>query len=148
MNKKLKLTYVVDASVVLKWFHQVKEEELQKAYKLREDYLSRQIDLIAPELLIYEVANVLHHKEELAEEEIVKAVASLYKMQILQSSTEEVMREAIKWARKYDITVYDSTYLSMASHYRFPFITADEKLWNKIKKHAGVILISEYALKQ
>jgi len=64
--------YVTDASVVLKWFSNIGENDLKKALKLREDFRRRKIDIYAPELLIYEIANVLRFKEALNEKLIHK----------------------------------------------------------------------------
>lgn len=58
-----KKRYVADASVILKWFSQTGESELGKAIRLRDDYKDGTIELYAPELLVYEVANVLRYKE-------------------------------------------------------------------------------------
>lgn len=141
-NQRMK--YAVDASVILKWLTQDKESDLEKAFQLREDFMERKIDLICPELLIYEIANVLRYKENLEEKLILKAIMSIYAMEILMSVNQKIMENAVKLARKYGITVYDSTYLSFAQHAGSHLITADKKLFQKIKGLPGVIFINEY----
>lgn len=144
MKFKERVKYAVDASVILKWFTQDKESDLEKALQLREDFMERKIDLICPELLIYEIANVLRYKEDLEEKLILKAIMSIYAMEILISVNQKIMENAVKLARKYGITVYDSTYLSFAQHLGCYLITADKKLFQKIKDMPGIIYISEY----
>jgi predicted nucleic acid-binding protein len=94
--------------------------------------------------LIYEIANVLRYKSELDEQLILKAILSIYEMRILKSVNQKIMENAVKLARKYGITVYDSTYLSFAQHIGCYLITADKKLFQKIKDLPGVIYINEY----
>ena len=54
-------TYVIDASVVIKWFSESNEDDLIKAELLRNDYLDRKIYLIAPDILISEISNALSY---------------------------------------------------------------------------------------
>lgn len=144
MKFKERMKYAVDASVILKWFTQDRENDLEKALQLRNDFRYRKIDLLCPELLIYEIANVLRYKSELDEQLILKAILSIYEMRILKSVNQKIMENAVKLARKYGITVYDSTYLSFAQHIGCYLITADKKLFQKIKDLPGVIYINEY----
>lgn len=54
---------VVDASVALKWF--VDEPDSAPALALRNAHIAGQSPLVAPDLLIYEVANALLHNSRL-----------------------------------------------------------------------------------
>ena len=136
--------YVTDASVVLKWFSNTGENDLENALKLREDFRLRKIDIYAPELLIYEIANVLRYKKALHEKLIHKAISSIYDMDILLPGNPQIMTTAVTLARKYSITVYDSTYLSFAQIAGCQLITADKKLYQKLRNLPGIIFISEY----
>lgn len=136
--------YVIDASVILKWFFQADENDLDKALQLREDFKERNIDLYTPELLIYEIANVLRYKKILNDDIIHKAISSIYDMDILLPVNLGVMTSAVTIARQYHITVYDSSYLSFAQSLGCHLITADKKLYPKIKGFPGVVFISEY----
>lgn len=136
--------YVTDASVVLKWFSQAGESDLEKALQLRDDYMKRKIDIYAPELLIYEIANVLIFKETLKEELINRAISSIYDMDILLPVNHRIMTTAVTLARKYSITVYDSSYVGLAQIAGCYLITADKKLFQKIKMLPGILDISGY----
>ena len=136
--------YVIDASVILKWFSQAGENDLDIAIQLRKDFRERNIDLSAPELLIYEIANVLRYKKILNEDIIHKAISSIYDMDILLPVNPGVMTRAVTIARQYHITVYDSSYLSFAQSVGCHLITADKKLYQKIKGLPGIIFISDY----
>ena len=135
--------FVVDASVVLKWFSQSSEEDLKSALRLREDYRKRDIDILAPNLLIYEAVNVLRYKD-IVEDMIAKAVASLYAMDILVPVGPDTMTEAIRLARRFDVTVYDSVYLSLALSCGCRLLTADRQFFRKLSKMPGMMHISGY----
>ena len=55
---------VVDASVAAKWF--VPETDSDKAVTLRNRHVEGGLTLMAPDLLIYEVANALVYHPEIA----------------------------------------------------------------------------------
>lgn len=136
--------YVVDASVVLKWFSRAGEDDLDKAIQLRDDFRKRKIDLHSPELLIYEIANVLRYKKSLKEDLIYRAISSIYDMDILLPVNLPIMTFAVGLSRKYGITVYDSSYVSFAHLARCPLVTSDKKLHQKIKELPGILYINEY----
>jgi predicted nucleic acid-binding protein len=146
MNDKMRLRFAVDASVILKWFSKNREKDLEKALQIREDFRNRKIDLFAPELLIYEIVNVLRYKETLKDELILKAIQSIFAMEILTPVNMPIMKDALKLARKHNITVYDSTYLSFAQHSGFYLITADRKFFQKLNTVPGITYISKYDL--
>ena len=139
-----KKRYVADASVILKWFSQTDENEVEKALRLRNDYRDGTIELYAPELLIYEIANVLRYKETIKEIFISKAIGSIYDMDILIPVNSRIMAEAVRLARKHGITVYDSSYLSFALEAGGHLITADTKLYKKIEGTPGTVYIGDY----
>jgi predicted nucleic acid-binding protein len=136
--------YVADASVVLKWFSEAGEGDTGGALRIRDDYCKGDIELYSPELLIYEIANVLRYKETIKEELISRAITSIYDMDILMPVNSRIMANAVKLARKHGITVYDSSYLSFAREAGCLIVTADKKLCKKIEGIPGIIFISDY----
>ena len=139
-----KRRFTSDASVILKWFSRSGESDLERALQLRDDFKNRKIELYAPELLIYEIANVLRYKEMIKEELIYRAISSIYDMDILLPVNLPIMTSAVALARKYGITVYDSSYVSFAQIVGCPLITADKKLYQTINELPGILYISEY----
>lgn len=135
--------YVIDASVALKWFSQAGEEDLKAALRLRNEYREQEIDLLAPELLIYEAANVLRYKD-VAEDMVEKAVASLYAMDFFVPMGKDAMLEAVNLARRFDTTVYDSASLALALRSGCRLITADRQFLRKLAGMPVVLHISSY----
>lgn len=72
--------YVLDASVVIKWFSE--EEYTDKAVKLRDDFFKGENELVVPDLLLYEVSNALRYNPNFDETDVVEAVGSLFDMGI------------------------------------------------------------------
>ena len=101
------------------------------------------MNLTAPDLLIYEVTNALRYNPDLAPTDLERAVQALYKIHIaMHAPSEEVMVKSIANALKNQITIYDAAYLSHAEAGDSTFITADEKLYSKIKENPKVALLS------
>lgn len=59
---------VIDASVAIKWF--LPEKESEKALRIRDEHAEGAIDLAAPDLLYYEVANVLSYRQGLERKQL------------------------------------------------------------------------------
>ena len=55
--ERLSPIIVIDASVSVKWF--IPEKDTEKAMKLRAKHTEGTINLVAPDLILYEVANTL-----------------------------------------------------------------------------------------
>lgn len=146
MTKPL-LLYVVDASVVVKWFSQLDEDNLGKALSLRDAYAEGSCLLIAPDLLLYEAINALRYNPRLKEKDTEAAFESLVKMDLTISNPNEPdLRHVIKYSYERDLTIYDAAYLALADEYRCPLITADEKLHQKIYDLPQVIHLSTFTL--
>jgi len=132
---------VIDASAVVKWF--VKEGNRERALILREKHVKGERLLSAPDLLAYEVCNSLRYNPEFTEEDVKNAVKSLFELHLeLNPPTIENMDKVSDNAFKHNITAYDAAYLSLAESERCPFITADERLYEKLEENPLVVLLS------
>ncbi len=119
--------YVVDASVVIKWFSE--EEDSGYALRLLEDCLEGRRRLLAPSLLVYEVANALRFNEKLHEEDLRGALRALGAVPISTASFRfEALAGVCRLARERRLTVYDAAYLALAMSEGVPLVTADRLL--------------------
>jgi len=144
MNKS---QYVVDASVVAKWV--LPGEPFQdNAVKLKEDHVSGIVELCAPKLLAQEVANALWKAVKLgriADDDGQDALKALGDIGIgLHDLGWVDLSRGLCIACKYDLTVYDAAYLVLTEKTKARFITADDKLYEKAKKHFEVLHIKNY----
>jgi predicted nucleic acid-binding protein len=102
--------------------------------------------IYVPDLLPYEIANVLRFKPDLSQEQVQAALNSLYDMQIrIVKGSRQAIKEAIHLAYLYDVTVYDAAFVAIAENVNAPFITADDKLSQKLSKASNVHHISVFA---
>ncbi len=128
--------YVLDASVIAKWF--LEEEYSDLALSIRKRFVDGDVDLAVPDLILYELANTLRYKGFNASD-VKKAVRTLFWMKLrIITPTRDVIEAAVDLAFKYDISFYDSYYLALADALGYTLITVDTKLYNKIKT-SGII---------
>ena len=124
---------MIDASVIVKWF--VEEENSSKAMEIRDRYISGELRLIAPEIIIFEVLNALYYKNLFSEDEIKEIGEALQSYSIeLYSLEGEYRDKTIEVAFKNRITIYDAAYIGLAVVKGAFVYTADEKLKNKLTK--------------
>ena len=136
-------TIVVDASVVIKWF--IPEADSEKAVKLRDRHIEGSLTLIAPDLLVYEVANALTYHPDLSVDEIKQDLEALLMMDLdLIQPSGEFVSSIAEDARKYAVSVYDSSYIALAEATSSSLITADRKLYEKAKKAGLAMTLDEY----
>lgn len=133
---------VVDASVVAKWF--IPEADSDKAVKLRNRHIEGTLNLMAPDLLLYEVANTLVYHPEIRDEAIQEDMEALFAVDIeLVSPSSELMASMAEGARRRDLSVYDSSYLVLAEYVATNLVTADRRLYDKAKHTGQVLLLDE-----
>lgn len=123
-------TIVPDASVIVKWFTQ--EEKREQVLELRERHINGEIEIVVPDLILYEISNALRYNPNFNEEDVNKAVQPLYDIEI-NIITPEILEKAVEIAYSKNISLYDATYIALAKIIDFDFITADKKLYEKIK---------------
>jgi predicted nucleic acid-binding protein len=137
---------ILDASVAAKWF--LKGEEFEpESLKLRADYEEGKIELHAPSLILYEVCNSIRKRGDIPRETAAKLAeaASKYLSNLVISPSPQTYRKAVSNARLWDITVYDSSYATMAQEMKQPLITADGDLGKRLSKvSVPVVLIANY----
>ncbi len=119
---------VVDASVVIKWFSE--EEGSDRALAVRSEHIEGRRTLIAPDLLVYEIANALRFKPGFNPRSTARALDDLFDMQVeLMAPSKELVSRGSELAFKYSITTYDSCYLSLGELLGLEVITSDDKLY-------------------
>lgn len=120
-------TYVVDASVILKWLAPDRESYLTQARQLFTQACNGDIHLVAPAFLKTEVSNVLLRKKHLTPTQINRflfLVSRAHLIYIPESS--EQLDLTLKLAYKYHLSVYDGLYLALAQSQHLTLISADE----------------------
>ncbi len=132
MNKRLK-SLILDSSIIAKWFFP--EDDTEIALEIKNKFLHKEIELLVPLLLYYEVSNLLKSAVKSSRatlEEVTKLFTAFLKLNFEVYSSRDLMSEALKKAVEYDISSYDAAYIVLSEQQEVPFITADQKLINKV----------------
>ena len=133
---------VLDASVVIEWFHE--EKDTDRAIILQEQIAQGEVRTLVPPLLFYEVANVLTMKSGSEIEEVINAHQILENLpfQVVEV-IHTVLEEAVRIAHQNHISVYDAIYVALAILSDATLVTADEKL-AKVIGSPAVQLLSDF----
>ena len=111
---------------------------------IREKYEQGEITITVPDLILYEISNALRYNKKINEEDVRNAVDSLIQLEIaIIVPISKVLHHAVTLAFKYNLTLYDSYFLALSDVLKFTFITADVKLFNKVKESFSVILLKD-----
>lgn len=138
-------TYIIDASVCIKWFSIENEDDVSIASLLRVQHMNRNIFLMAPDILVYEVINALAYNLLFNADKVNMAILSLYEMDIkFVEPYAGILSESSKLHFSKNITIYDSIYIALAKYINAQYITADEKLFEKVKDLGSIILLKNY----
>lgn len=116
---------VLDASVVLKWFHSEGEEHVAQARLLRERFEAGELHVLAPRLLWLEVVNVAARRWRLDSAQLVTMARSL--MQLGFEAVHPDLTAIAGWAAR-GLTAYDAAYVVAAQDGEAPLITADAEI--------------------
>jgi predicted nucleic acid-binding protein len=119
-----------------------------KANAIRDAYAQGDIALLVPVFWDYEVVNGVNKavaRGDLTEHEGREAVRLLLAVHA-QKMPLPTAAESYALARKYQRSVYDSWYLSLAEEAGCEFWTADQKLYNAVKEsYPFVRWLGDYA---
>jgi predicted nucleic acid-binding protein len=123
--------FVVDASVVVKWFvPEIRSDAARRLLVLPHEY-------VAPDLLFAETANTIWKKTrrgDLTAEEGRQLVADIRQIAVETVSCRALAEDAQALANVTGRTVYDSMYVALAVRLSTRLITADERLEAALKK--------------
>ena len=122
---------ILDASVAVKWF--TIEPLRDKALIIRDKYVDGELDLEAPSLLYYEVANALRYNPRFGIEEVRSAVRALEDLAItIYDFKGELASRAVELAYRFGITVYDAAYVALAAMRNATLYTPDKEVVVKV----------------
>ncbi len=122
--------YVVDASVVTKWY--LIETNSAQAIRLRNDFAAGRLRLTVPTLLFYEVTNALRFSGAFSEIDLGLAARSLSKYRFgIWRPRGKLLELSVQLSVREDVTVYDACYVALAKRLSTTLLTEDKELLNK-----------------
>ena len=123
--------YVVDASIIIKLF----VPEVHSANATR--FFSDGHELIVPEFMLAEVANVVWKKSallrELTEADAEAIVAAAQELPLGYYYTSGLLSDAMQIALSTKRSVYDSLYIALAASQECQLMTDDRKLYESLR---------------
>lgn len=135
---------VPDASVLLKWvLNQDEEKDTIPALQLRQDFIEGKLELVVPQLCLFEVGNTIARLFPSQAEEIL---LEFLEFNIAETAlTREILKESLRLVQKYAVTFYDAVYHALAICHRGVFLTADDKYLRAIKNEKHALALRLYA---
>jgi predicted nucleic acid-binding protein len=135
------LQYVLDANVVVKWF--IPEIDSDKADRLLADFRNHRLDIIAPDILVSEVGNTLWKRsvkiKDISAAEAASSYTDFLDLDVPLHSSTAIAENALSIATSEQHPLLDTLYISLALKKGCEFITADEKLVNKLGRRFPLI---------
>lgn len=126
-----------DASVLLKWVLPGEDEQdTGAALSLRDEAVAGTIELVVPQLWMYEVGNTLARRFPDRADELLSALADFGLTEARLDATWRT--RTVLLATTYEIAFYDAAYHAVALVHGGVFVTADERYVRRASK-AGCI---------
>jgi predicted nucleic acid-binding protein len=122
---------VVDASVVVKW-HIAEETEVEAAHEL----LRTNFHFAVPDLLFAETATVVWKNVRhglISRARATQVIDSIVDGPFDVYGNQGLVRDALHIAMSREITPYDASYIALAMSLRTDCVTADRKLFSKLR---------------
>lgn len=138
---------VVDASVALKWVLD-DETAVEQATALRDDGIDGHLQLVAPSLWLYELANGLVsavRRRRLTRAEGARSLAGMRALGVELADPEPDLTYGE--AMRYGLSAYDAAYVALARALEAPLWTGDRALHAAVApaRAVNVLWIGDYA---
>ena len=125
---------VIDSSVAFKWV--VAETDSDKALLIRDDFRNGLVELLAPDVFHIEISHALTRAERQTRIPVGSALPLLrdilVTLPVLHPSLPILLR-AVEISSQLRVGVYDCLYVALAEREKCDFVTADDKLVNKLQ---------------
>ncbi len=137
-------TFVLDTSVVIKWYHHANENHVAQARKVWEDFNEGKINIILPDILPVKLFNVFMKAKASSAERSYSVIARLYQTSInFVEVSLPVLKITGNLMEQYNFASYDAYFLALAKYEDCKLISDDQKAHGKIKD-GSVIMLEQY----
>jgi predicted nucleic acid-binding protein len=128
---------VVDVSVAAKWYLD-DETHTDQARALAVRFRSGEVSFVVPDCFFYEFVGLVRRAERrnpprLDFERSGEIVAEVAGLPVQVIDCRSVLSRALEMSRTLDIATYDALYIAAAESMAANFVTADERLYERIK---------------
>lgn len=138
------LTYVLDTSVVVQWFHHSKEIHVSRAKKVWEDLSFGKISIILPDILFLELLNAFIKGKGSSSGSAYSILNELYEAPVIITEVSlPVLEIAAKLMQEYNLASYDAYFLALAKYEECQLISDDQKAHGQISD-GSVVMLEDY----
>ena len=136
---------IVDTSVVYKWIVDEELPDTQNAKELLRLFLTKQLEITAPDILLYELSNIFAFKSQIPGEEKQIAWIFFKKLHLpVVFPTLDFIEACIDFAQIHTVSIYDGSYAVLAKKNKCNLVTADAKFVRKVNL-PFVKLLNQYS---
>lgn len=125
-------TYVADTSVILKWFNQENESNVEIAHQIYKDMLDYAIISIIQNLLVIELVNALNKGKHMPLATIKKSIRDLFALPLTIKDLTQTVLEQTAEIVDAQIATYDALFVATAKDADCKLISDDKKAHGKI----------------
>ena len=141
-------TYVLDASVAVKWsIPWMREPLTEQAVGLLDRYIANEIEFLVPDVFWVEAGNVFSRgarQLRWSRQDAETATAALVGQGFQTVPSSLLLSEALRISLTQDRNIYDCFYVALANESRADLITADERLANALAARFPVKWLGAY----
>jgi len=138
---------VIDASALLKAYFP-DEEGFEKAKEVLFLYSLGELDMFAPSLIDYEISNavfVAYKRKRLDFDEAKEIQQKILNLDIERYDLNFFKENLLDVCKRFNISVYDASYLLLADKLGIKLITGDKRFFNAVKtEFKNVIWIEDF----
>lgn len=125
MNPK----FVLDSSIIIKWFRADGEEKVVEARNYLVKNLAGEITILVPDLLYYEIANIAKNDKIQSQDFWEDSLETLFSSSLEVSPPDSnFIKKAYKLAKDLNVSAYDASYLVLARDNGCLLVTPDREL--------------------
>jgi len=137
--------YILDTSVIIKWYSHENEDDLDQAMLFYQQVKENKVIIISLDLLVFELLNFFICRLKLPKDKLSKILSEIYDILFIINSNKALHEEAYEIANILKDTIYDSSFVALSVKLQYPLFTADSKLCKAAKANGyDVFHISDY----
>lgn len=135
---------LLDSSVVVKWFRD--EVDTYKALAIQAEFVRGALDIQISELTFFETANALRYSGDYTTEEVRDCLNSIVDLGVSAYAFDfDVLNSAVEGSFVSGLSIYDAYLIALAKTYGLSLVTADEKLFTRVKGDGSVVRLSAWS---
>ena len=137
-------TFVVDTSVIVKWYNQTNESRTEQAHQILLDLKMERISITVPDIAALELLNVLVKSKSLSINKAKTIIQHLFSLPIvIRELSQTILEHTAEVMETYNIAAYDALFVAAAKDEEGKLISDDTKSHGKIND-GTVVMLEDY----